>query len=104
MFPSPDHFGAWPADVYYGDVSGTWTDTQGPATSTASPARTKNVPGDGKFDQSIVPGVIELQVGRVDLSRMSNFSSSELQLMKDYLDKDHNYRKKNLRATKKSCN
>lgn len=90
----PDHFGAWPADVYYGDVNGTWTDTQGPATSTASPARTKNVPGDGKFDQSIVPGVIELQVGRVDLSRMSNFSSSELQLMKDYLDKDHNYRKK----------
>ena len=90
----PDHFGAWPADVFYGDMNGTWTDTQGPATSTASPARTKNMPGDGKFDQSLVPGLVELQVGRVDLSRMSDFSASELQLMKNYLDKDHNYRKK----------
>jgi len=90
----PDHFGAWPADVFYGDVNGIWTDSQGPSSSTASPARTKNYPNDGKFDQSVVPGFIELQVGRVDLSRMTNFSASELQLMKNYLDKDHAYRKK----------
>ena len=23
----PDHLGAWPADVYYGDMDGSWTDS-----------------------------------------------------------------------------
>lgn len=88
-----DHLGAWPADVYYGDIDGTWTDSFVTST-TASPARTQNVPGDGKFDQSIVPGAVELQVGRVDFASMSSFTLSEQQLLKNYLDKDHEYRKK----------
>ncbi len=90
-----DHLGAWPADVYYGDVNGVWTDIMGPTTA-ASPARTQNLPGDGKFDQSAVPGDIELQVGRVDLANMSAFNSTgnEEQLLRLYLDKDHAYRKK----------
>jgi hypothetical protein len=88
-----DHLGAWPADVYYGDVDGVWTDLNVTST-TASPARTQNVPNDGKFDQSIVPGEVELQVGRVDFAAMSSFTLSEQQLLKNYLDKDHTYRKK----------
>ena len=88
-----DHLGAWPADVYYGDIDGVWTDNFVTST-TASPARTQNVPGDGKFDQSIVPGAVELQVGRVDFAGMSTFTLSEQQLLKNYLDKDHDYRKK----------
>lgn len=88
-----DHLGAWPADVYYGDVDGIWTDLTVTSTN-ASPARTQNVPNDGKFDQSIVPGDVELQVGRVDFASMSTFSLSELQLLKNYMDKDHQYRKK----------
>lgn len=88
-----DHLGAWPADVYYGDIDGVWTDNFVNST-TASPARTQNVPGDGKFDQSIVPGKVELQVGRVDFAGMNAFSSSESQLLKNYLVKDHEYRKK----------
>ena len=89
----PDHLGAWPADVYYGDVDGIWTDVSVNST-TASPARTQNVPGDGKFDQSIVPGNVELQVGRVDFNGMPSFTLTEQQLLQNYLNKNHEYRKK----------
>ncbi|MDP1803450.1 MAG: T9SS type A sorting domain-containing protein [Bacteroidota bacterium] len=88
-----DHQGAWPADVYYGDVNGTWTDVSVTST-TASPARTQNIPGDGKFDQFLIPSPVELQVGRVDLGGMTSFTATETQLLKNYLDKDHDYRKK----------
>jgi hypothetical protein len=89
----PDHVGAWPADTYYGDMDGTWTDVTVSSTPT-NPIRIVNVPGDGKFDQSLLPSAIELQVGRVDLWGMTSFSLSETQLLKNYLDKDHDYRKK----------
>lgn len=88
-----DHLGAWPADCYYADIDGTWTDNAVTST-TVSPARTQNIPGDGKFDQSIAPTELELQVGRVDFNDMPAFSLTEQQLLKNYLDKDHDYRKK----------
>jgi hypothetical protein len=88
-----NHLGAWPADCYYGDVDGTWTDLFVTST-TVSPARTQNVPGDGKFDQSVIPSDLELQVGRVDFANMPAFALSETQLLKNYFDKDHEYRKK----------
>ncbi len=88
-----DHQGAWPTDVYYGEMNGSWTDVSVTST-TASPARTQNIPGDGKFDQSFIPTAVELQVGRVDLSGMTSFTATETQLLKNYLDKDHDYRKK----------
>jgi len=96
-----DHLGAWPADCYYGDVDGIWTDNFVTST-TASPPRTQNVPGDGKFDQSIVPSDIELQVGRVDFSGLPSFTLTEQQLLKNYLDKDHEYRKKIFAPQKKA--
>lgn len=88
-----NHQGAWPADVYYGELNGTWTDVSVTST-TASPARTQNIPGDGKFDQWLIPTAVELQVGRVDLFGMTSFTATETQLLKNYLDKDHDYRKK----------
>ncbi|MBK9284889.1 MAG: T9SS type A sorting domain-containing protein [Sphingobacteriaceae bacterium] len=96
----PDHLGAWPTDSYYGELNGTWTDVSVNST-TASPARTQNVPGDGKFDQSILPTSLELEVGRVDLYNMPTFTLTELQLMKNYLDKDHDYRMKNFTVEKR---
>ncbi|MBA2613251.1 MAG: T9SS type A sorting domain-containing protein [Bacteroidetes bacterium] len=89
----PDHQGAWPADVYYGDVNGSWTDVSVTST-TVSPARTQNIPGDGKFDQWQIPSTVELQVGRVDLYGMTSFTATETQLLQNYLNKDHDYRKK----------
>jgi hypothetical protein len=98
---SPDHYGAWPADVYYGDMDGTWTDSS-VNNSGATDARNRNVPGDGKFDQSAPPSSVELQVGRVDLANMPGRKTwggpatfpTELQLLRQYLNKDHSFRHK----------
>ena len=87
-----DHVGAWPADVFYGDMDGVWTDATINAT-TASRAENRNVPGDGKYDQSAIPSDVELQVGRVDLANMPAFAPrTELDLLRQYLNKDHNFR------------
>lgn len=88
----PDHQGAWPADTYYGDMNQLWSDATVNVTA-GLPARTQNIPGDGKFDPNNA-GVVELQVGRVDLANMTSFTLTETQLLKNYLDKDHDYRKK----------
>ncbi len=92
----PDHQGAWPADAYYGDMNGVWTDTS-VNTSAASRAANRNVPGDGKFDQIDLPSDVELEVGRVDLANMTcfsnkTFSRNERDLLRQYLNKDHNFR------------
>lgn len=101
----PEHLGAWPADVYYGDLDGEWTDRtvdwrQTENSDRADGARLSNVPGDGKFDQSTVPGVVKLNVGRVDLANMPGFLQYQSQpsfptedvLLRQYLNKDHNFR------------
>lgn len=88
-----DHNGAWPADVYYGERNGPWTDTTVNNVSASRPEN-RNVPGDGKFDQSLIPSDVDLQVGRVDFADMPAFAASELQLLQAYLDKDHDYRHK----------
>ncbi|CAN5446569.1 hypothetical protein BH11BAC1_BH11BAC1_03300 [soil metagenome] len=88
-----DHYGAWPADIFYGEVNNTWTDATVNAT-TASRPQNINIPGDGKFDQSSIPGDVELEVGRVDFFDLPAFSFSEEELMRKYLEKDHAYRQK----------
>jgi hypothetical protein len=92
----PDHQGAWPADAFYGDMNGTWTDSTVNTTS-ASRSANWNTPGDGKFDQSTLPSDVDLEVGRVDLANLTCFSNktparSELDLLRQYLNKDHNFR------------
>ena len=89
----PDHQGAWPADVYYGSMAGTWTDNTVNSTS-ATRSENRNVPGDGKFDQTVAPGTVQLEVGRVDLSRLPAFAASERDLLRHYLLKNHRYRHK----------
>ncbi|MDX1950980.1 MAG: Ig-like domain-containing protein [Verrucomicrobiota bacterium] len=85
------HQGAWPADAYYGEMNSEWTDYL--VNKTDSEAEINdNVPGDGKFDQSVFPSEIELQVGRVDLSNMPEFAQSEIELLRAYLMKVRNYR------------
>ena len=90
----PDHHGAWPADVYYANMHGIWTDNTINDVA-ASRAQNQNIPGDGKFDQSTIPSPNELQIGRVDFSNMPSFALSEQELLRNYLNKDHNYRFKN---------
>ncbi len=87
-----DHVGAWPADLYYGDMDGVWTDVS----NLGGTGRQNNVAGDGKFDQSSAPGgTVELGVGRVDLADMPAFAPKmESDLLRQYLNKEHGFRVK----------
>ena len=96
---APDHQGAWPCDGFYGDMDGLWTD-QSVNVSVASDPRNRNVPGDGKFDQSTFPAPLKLMVGRVDLSNLPGrlcaggpaTFPNECELLRNYLHKDHRFR------------
>jgi hypothetical protein len=75
----PDGHGsrAWAADSYYGDMDGLWTDSN----------------SDGVMDQSYIPSNVELQVGRVDMLNLTAFAPrTDTDLIRDYLNKEHNYR------------
>lgn len=63
----------WPGDAYYGDMlTPGWTGT------------------------NTVP--LKLGVGRVDLESMTSFAAGETELLRQYLNKDHNWRHKLLTA------
>jgi hypothetical protein len=86
-----DHQGAWPADLYYGELDAVWTDSIVNNTRATRPEN-HNVPGDGKFDQTFLPSDVDLMVGRVDLSELPAFAESEIALLRRYLDKNHAFR------------
>lgn len=87
----PDHLGAWPADAYYAYLSVPWTDATVNDVS-ASYAANWNTPGDGKWDQVGWTSFSELQVSRIDLYNMPAFAATEVQLMNNYLQRDHTYK------------
>ncbi|MBI2929352.1 MAG: LamG domain-containing protein [Verrucomicrobia bacterium] len=112
---SPDGHGfrAFPADGYYGDVDGQWTDAQNYRVSDEfTEARHKNLAGDGKWDQLGFPpnaqglAHLEVAVGRVDFANLPIFlrapflgaprtpHDTEVALLRQYLTKDHRYRHK----------
>ncbi len=95
-----NHQGAWPADLYYGDLDGEWTDFEVNNTTAFWPEN-HNVPGDGKFDQTFLPSEVELQVGRVDLSDMPAFSGDEFDLLRQYLDRNTAFRRAEVATIKR---
>ena len=97
----PDHLGAWPADVYYADLKGIYTDIS-INDANASRPENRNIPGDGKFDQSIIPGTVMLQTGRVDLFDMPAFSANDTLLIQKYLNKDHAFRIKKINPRRRA--
>lgn len=97
----PDHQGAWPADVFYGDMDVSWTDATVNST-VAARAQNKNIPGDGKWDHSGMPSAAELQVSRIDFANMPAFTPSEVGLMKRYLAKAHLYKMDSLYISRKA--
>ncbi len=86
-----ERVGAQPADGFYGDIDGVWTDNT-VATSNTGQIHTPNSIGDGYYDQSTFPSLVDLQVGRIDMDKMSGFVLSESNLIKQYLTKNHDYR------------
>jgi len=97
----PDHLGAWPADVYYGCMTGTWTDVTINDLASSNPLD-HNIPGDGKWDQSAPPAQLSLQVSRVDVNNMPAFSSTEVQMMRRYLKKAHTYKMDSLNVRRRA--
>jgi hypothetical protein len=86
-----NHIGAWPADVFYGDLDGTWTDAS-VNNVTASDTRNHNVPGDGKYDESELPSDVELMIGRADFANLPVFTEDEVELTRRYLQRTHEYK------------
>lgn len=96
-----NHTGAWPSDMFYGDINSTWTDQSVNVTTSARDVN-KNIPGDGKFDHIEIPSDIELAVGRVDFYNLPAFESTELELYRRYLDKNHAFRSGEMIVEKKA--
>jgi hypothetical protein len=95
----PNHLGAWPADVYYGNFDSPWTDSiVNDATTQLARPEIRNVKGDGKFDLSMITAPMNLEVGRVDLWGMNVFAKSDTELLRQYLNKDHAFRYQTLTA------
>lgn len=97
IFPdghTPDHKGAWPADVYYACMgeelfTDAWVN-QDSATGT----RNDNIPGDGKFDVDLLyPDSSVFELGRVDLSNMPAFGVSDTVLLQRYLKRAHEFKR-----------
>lgn len=103
----PEHGGAWASDAYYADVETSpgidaeyqWTDTLVTIVDTAVAQRpeNRNVPGDGTFDQSVLPSDLELCVGRIDMRDLPAMGSP-LPLLRRYFDKNHQYRTRSIVA------
>lgn len=90
----PSHEGAWPADQYYGDInSSAWSDIS-VTNNLGARAANNNNSSDGKFDQTFIPTLLELEVGRIDLSDLPAFSETERELLQRYFTKNHDYKHK----------
>lgn len=86
-----NHQGSWAADVFYGDVDGNWTD-QTVNNTTPSRSENKNIPGDGKYDQTLIPSQVEIEIGRVDFHNLPAFPDDEIELTRQYLIKNHEFK------------
>ena len=84
---SRPHKGAYPTDSYYADIDyNDWTDSVEVNDKSMFP-RQHNMINDGKWDQSFIPGKVELAVGRVDFFNLPGFEESESELLNRYLEK-----------------
>lgn len=87
-----DHRGAWPTDLYYVTPATDWSDVHVIRTNTARPAN-ENIRHDGKFDQNTISSELMCPIGRVDFYNLTKSPTSELQMVKDYLEKASDYKR-----------
>lgn len=98
---SPDHDGAWPTDVFYVvDDNAKWTDTL--INIKSDNPRIRNLSGDGKYDQTIIPAIPFAQLGRIDLFNLPAFNHNEASLIKRYLQNNHLFRNGNITVSDSS--
>jgi hypothetical protein len=106
----PDHQGAWVSDMWYSDMTGTWTDVG--TYNNCFLCIGDNIPGDGKFDQDNIPnepdgspGRLEMPLGRIDFAQLPVFANgerfpgvtteaqAEVKLFQRYFDKVRRFRR-----------
>ena len=103
-----DHTGAFPADSWYGDMTGLWSDR---ITRESANVINRNIAGDGRLDQDTLPrepdgspGRLEVPVGRIDFSYMEtlaggrSLAATELRLYRAYFEKVARWRRGQLPA------
>jgi len=83
--------GARGSDCFYADIDGVYTDA---ATYNPGGINTLaiNLPNDLKWDQDFIPSQLEMAFGRVDFANITSYTTSEENLLRNYLTKLHNYR------------
>lgn len=86
-----DHCGAWAADVYYAIPDGQWTD-EDTVFYGSRYTWNQNDKGDGKYDEIELPGDVAYELGRVDLHNMGWIQKPAMDLLKQYIEKNHRYR------------
>lgn len=86
-----DHFGAFPSDLFY-IIDDSLLSDDIEHNITASEERNHNVPFDGKLDQTTITNEISIAVGRIDFSNLTVFQKSEVELLKNYFKKNHEFR------------
>ncbi len=86
-----DHFGAFPSDLFYACRECRWTDDY-EFNNSAARTENHNVPFDGKYDQTTLEGIVETAIGRIDFFGLTDFKQSEVQLLKAYFQKNHQFR------------
>ena len=72
-------------------MNGNYTDVTANNPNTSRSAN-NNIPGDGKYDQSGFSTSLELAVGRIDAYNLPAFSKTEVELLRDYFNRNHAYR------------
>jgi hypothetical protein len=95
-----DHLGAWPCDVCYGLNSVNWPDSMADAHSAAD-IRNQNIPYDGKYDNQYIDDSVRIAIGRVDFYNLPVFSKTEIELYKNYIQKNIDYRNAKYKAEPK---
>jgi hypothetical protein len=99
--------GAYPCDQYYALFNDAlWTDNTVniPANTLTLGTWHSNIPGDGKFDLSFIPAGenVPLEIGRVDMRNITGLGITEIELLRNYLNKNHNYRMATMRALERA--
>ncbi|MDC1068388.1 hypothetical protein OAQ99_04440, partial [Candidatus Kapabacteria bacterium] len=97
-FSSPDGhsdetIGAWPGDGYYAETNSDWGDNRiDTVINTLYMKEHNNSAWDGKWDASNYPSNLEFSFGRIDMSNLSLFEESEIDLLRRYFRKNNEFR------------
>lgn len=86
-----NHIGAFPSDLFYACKDCRWTDDS-EFNNSASRTENHNLPFDGKYDQTTFVGTTTTAIGRIDFFGLTDFKQSEIQLLKNYFYKNHQFR------------